>query len=378
MRKLIDATSTPLASIFGSGFLVIVPILAGAVGPDAVFAMIGITLLAYTVGSVIRFNIRFAEPLLDAGKAPHLTTFFEQGSDLALVWAYVISVLLYIKILASFFLGGLSHAWPGIDTSLTEHLVTVAVITVIGLIGYFKGLALLQKLEDIALWITLLIIVALFIGFAAYDIRAIEGGGIQWPVTPDKSWWQTATIVAGTLIVVQGFETSRYLGEKFDTDTRIRSSRLSQIISMIVYIAFIALATPLMHFLGSKVETNSLIMLAGKASALLTVPLVAAAVLSQFSAAVADTMAGGGNLAEVTKQHVTTRCAYLIICGSAIALAVAPTLTILAFASRAFAFYYMMQCFVAMSINKSLPQRLAIGAIAAILAFIMIFAVPAG
>ena len=43
MRKLIDATSTPLASIFGSGFLVIVPILAGAVGPDAVFAMIGIT-----------------------------------------------------------------------------------------------------------------------------------------------------------------------------------------------------------------------------------------------------------------------------------------------------------------------------------------------
>lgn len=87
MRKLIDATSTPLASIFGSGFLVIVPILAGAVGPDAVFAMIGITLLAYTVGSVIRFNIRFAEPLLEAGKAPHITTFFERGSDLALVWA---------------------------------------------------------------------------------------------------------------------------------------------------------------------------------------------------------------------------------------------------------------------------------------------------
>jgi hypothetical protein len=294
------------------------------------------------------------------------------------VWAYVISVLLYIKILASFLLGGLSQALPGIDTSLTEHLVTVSMIAAIGLIGYFRGLELLQKLEDLALWITLLIIVALFIGFAAYDIRALEAGGIQWPVTPDKSWWQILTIVGGTLIVVQGFETSRYLGEEFDTDTRIRSSRLSQIISMIIYIAFIALATPLMHFLGGKVETDSLIMLAGKAAAILTVPLIAAAVLSQFSAAVADTMAGGGNLVEISKQHVTTRCAYLIICGSAIALALAPTLTILALASRAFAFYYMMQCFVAMSINTSPPQRLAIGTVAAILAFIMIFAVPAG
>jgi hypothetical protein len=30
MEKLIAATSTPLASIFGSGFLIIVPILSGA------------------------------------------------------------------------------------------------------------------------------------------------------------------------------------------------------------------------------------------------------------------------------------------------------------------------------------------------------------
>ena len=31
-KQLLSATITPLASIFGSGFLVIVPILAGAVG----------------------------------------------------------------------------------------------------------------------------------------------------------------------------------------------------------------------------------------------------------------------------------------------------------------------------------------------------------
>lgn len=38
-KKLLGATATPLASIFGSGFLVIVPILNGAVGPYSLVAM---------------------------------------------------------------------------------------------------------------------------------------------------------------------------------------------------------------------------------------------------------------------------------------------------------------------------------------------------
>jgi hypothetical protein len=52
-----------------------------------------------------------------------------------------------------------------------------------------------------------------------------------------------------------------------------------------------------MHFLGAKVEDNALIMLVGKASVLLPAPPVIAAVLSKFSAAVADTI-GGGNMVE--------------------------------------------------------------------------------
>ena len=45
-RKLFSATATPLASIFGSGFLVIVPILANAVGPYAWLAITGVCVLA--------------------------------------------------------------------------------------------------------------------------------------------------------------------------------------------------------------------------------------------------------------------------------------------------------------------------------------------
>ena len=87
----------------------------------------------------------------------------------------------------------------------------------------------------------------------------------------------------------------------------MRSCRSSQIVSTIIYVLFVAVATPLMHFLGNQVEDNGLLLLAAKASVLLPIPLVIAAVLSQFSAAVADVVAGGGNVAESTQGRVDDR-----------------------------------------------------------------------
>jgi hypothetical protein len=133
-----------------------------------------------------------------------------------------------------------------------------------------------------------------------------------------------------------------------------------------------------MHFLGSEVEDNGLLVLAAKASVLLTTPLVIAAVLSQFSAAVADVVAGGANTAETTQGRIDARGAYVLICGIAVVLAFASTLTILSFASRAFAFYYFLQCLVAMSVSKSTAQKVGMGLVAAVLAFVTLFAVPAG
>ncbi|MBW1907592.1 MAG: hypothetical protein JRJ24_20305, partial [Deltaproteobacteria bacterium] len=134
-NSLTKATTTPLASIFGSGFLIIVPILAGAVGHLSVIAMAGVCALAIAVGSVIRFNIRRTEPVL-ADNPPESTLSLERASDLALILAYVISVSLYLHILAAFVLGGFDA-----DTELNENIVTTAVIGVIMLIGMTKGLA---------------------------------------------------------------------------------------------------------------------------------------------------------------------------------------------------------------------------------------------
>lgn len=374
MKTLINATVTPLASIFGSGFLVIVPILAGAVGPWSVVAMAGVCAVAYAVGSVIRFNIRHAEPVL-AGTPHDATLSFERASDLALVLAYVISVCLYIHILAAFVLTGL-----GRDSILLEDLLTTTVIAAITAVGIIRGLDALEFLEKWALFVTFGIIALLLFGFAAHDLtlwRSPEG--IALPPLPEQSAWTMLTLVAGTLIVVQGFETPRYLGDTFDAETRVRASRLSQIVSTVIYLVFIALALPIVVALDGRYDDNSLITLAGIAAVWLPLPLIIAAALSQFAAAVADTLAAAGNIAETTHQHLKVRYAYILIGGGAIALTwTADTLEILALASRAFAFYYFLQCLVAFTIATSGGQKIGILAVGAAMAFITVFAVPAG
>ena len=125
-KELRHARTTPLASIFGSGFLVIVPILAATVGPYSVVATAGAPALAYAMGSVIRFNIRHAEPLFAEGTASDRATRHEQTANFALVLAYAISVCLSIHILAGFVLGGL-----GINTPFRENIVCVVIIAAI-------------------------------------------------------------------------------------------------------------------------------------------------------------------------------------------------------------------------------------------------------
>jgi len=373
LNKLIDATSTPLSSIFGSGFLIIVPILAGAVGSRSVLAMATVCAMAYAVGSVIRFNIRHAEPAL-AGSPAEATLSFERSSDLALVLAYVISVCLYLHILAAFVLGGL-HA----DTEFNENLLTTAVIAAITGIGTTKGLKALDVLEQRGLYLTLLIIVLLLLGFAHYDWTAWRSAsGLVLAEPLHHTPWEVLTIVAGTLIVVQGFETPRYLAGAFDAETRVRASRWSQIISTAVYILFVGLALPVVHTLSGQYDDNSLIALVGVAAGLLVVPLIVAAALSQFSAAVADTLAATGNLQEATHGHLRARWGCVLVGVGATALTwSADTLEIVALASRAFAFYYLLQCLVAITVCRSPVQRAAMALVAVALGFITVFAVPA-
>ncbi|MFZ1727345.1 MAG: hypothetical protein WAU13_11880, partial [Albidovulum sp.] len=76
--------------------------------------------------------------------------------------------------------------------------------------------------------------------------------------------------------------------------------------------------------------------------------LVAAALAAQFSAAVADTGGAGGLIPELTGGRISTRKAYATLVGAGVALTwVSDIFSIIAYASRAFAFYYAVQSAIA-------------------------------
>ncbi len=365
--------STPLASIFGSGFLVVVPVLASAVGPYALPAMIVVALVAFLIGGIVRHNILCAEPVLARGARPY-TLFAERVSDLALVVAYVVSVCLYVHILSAFVLAGFE-----LDTEFNKSLLTTIIIGVITLIGLLGGLKPLERLERGALYITLVILALLLVMFAIYDINQYAASKqFTLPEMPDRNLWEITTIVAGTLIIVQGFETTRYLGAHFDAPTRIRAARWAQYFSLAIYILFVALAQPIVPVLSGDYGDNSLITLAAAASMILPLPLIIAAGLSQFSAAVADTVAAAENIRETSGQRFTTRWGYLVVGVTAMILSWSgSTFEIIALASRAFAFYYLLQCIVAFSVCRNIRERSLFVLIGVILSFVLIFAVPA-
>jgi hypothetical protein len=117
-------------------------LLAHAVDGWALAAMTVIVALAYAIGAVIRFNIRHAEPLLGADDTPRLLLGVERFSDLALGFAYLISVAFYVRLLASFVL-------RAADTrnELYANLLTTAVLLFIGVTGLRRGLGGLERLE---------------------------------------------------------------------------------------------------------------------------------------------------------------------------------------------------------------------------------------
>jgi hypothetical protein len=339
--KAWKATVVPLASIMGSGFLVSAPLLAGAVGNLALFCMAGLLALAYLVGDAIRFNIRHFEPVEEAGPGPVQRVAFL--SRLVLAGAYFISVSYYLQLLAAFSL----HA-TGIRNPLAAHGVTTVLLLLIGGTGIWKGLDQLEKLERFAVGLNLGAIAALLLGLTIYNLRLFTGG--QWALAslPSSLGLGQVRVLLGLLIIVQGFETSRYLGAVHPAEQRIRTMRNAQLISSAIYLAFIALATVLFHRgLGSDV--TAILQMAAPVSFALPILLMIAAIGSQFSASVADFSGSGGLLLETGWRKLSLRSTYGLALAATLVVTWATDVTqVIAYASRAFALFYALQGVVAL------------------------------
>ena len=116
-----------------------------------------------------------------------------------------------------------------------------------------------------------------------------------------------------------------------------------------IYVAFIALVLPMLPGLsGEKPDETAIIGLAAQAAPVLAPLLIVAAVMSQLSAAVADTLGAGGLVAEETRGRLGQRTAYPFLVALAIALIWSfDIFEVIAIASRAFATYYGLQAVIA-------------------------------
>jgi hypothetical protein len=217
-------------------------------------------------------------------------------------------------------------------------------------------------LESHAVTVKLSIIAALFGGLLVFDIESLSTVNQNWP----KSQTSTTDILrylGGMLLIIQGFETPRYLASQYSRKVRAASIQRAQIVSGIIYVCFILLASPLLTHLGEGAPNETAIIgLAGLVSPLLPFLLVIAAVMSQFSAAVADTAGAGGLASEASQRRIVPNQGYLVIVSLASLLVwFANIFEIISLASRMFAFYYLLQgviAFLVAGIRKTGIARL--------------------
>ncbi len=334
-----QATVTPLASIIGSGFLVAGPILAHAAGRWAALAMLGLCAIAYLFGSAIRHNIMNVEPEL-ADQPSALVRRLERASDVALALAYFVSVAYYLNLFAAFGLR-LGH----IVDPVWIRIGATCVIVVIGIVGLRGGLDALERMTIGAVSLKLALIGALLTGLFVGSVVDIHAGTFAWPIAQHETGKRELSILLGLVILVQGFETSRYLGSAYDAETRVRTMRWAQWLSTAIYLSFVILIT---RYFGVGLpelggETAIIDMLA-PLSVFIMPMIVIMALASQLSAAVADTSGAGGLIAESTRRRVSVNLGYVVTAMAAIGITwFADIFEIITYASQAFVTYYALQ-----------------------------------
>lgn len=371
-----QATITPLASIIGSGFLVIGPILITSFGAYAPLAMAILCGCAYSFGWVIRYNIQTIDHdqknSLDRG-ALELT--LEKAASWALAFAYIISVSYYLNLFGAFGL-----RLTTVNDAFHARVLTTFMLLFILLVGWTRGYGALEHLEQLSVSVKLAIIAGLLVGLAAYFSQRLSSDTLVFnPV--QKTGWSAIALMFGLLVTVQGFETSRYLGDDYDATTRIRSMRLAQWMSTAIYVVYISLLAYVFEASSFRFNETEIIDMMAVVAPILPALLVAAALSAQFSAAVADTSGAGGLLSEATHQRLQPNHSYAVLVAAGILLTWSTDVfQIISYASRAFAFYYALQAAIAAAAaDRRSEKHLAalFGGLSLLGLMITLFGIPA-
>lgn len=332
------AAITPLASIIGSGFLVLGPILNASFGGWAPLVMAGLCAVAYLFGGAIRYNIAY----LNCAQGAESHEPLEAAASWALALAYVISVAYYLNLLGAF----AATMVPQGGNALAR-MITIAVFVLILTVGWTRGFGALERMEQLSVGIKLSIISGLLFGLVWYFTTQKTAGALA--MRPAQvGMLEGVLLTFGLLVTVQGFETSRYLGAAYSAQTRVRSMQLAQGVSTLIYMIYISLLCYAFVPDPAALHETAIIDMMAVVAPVLPVLLIIAALSAQFSAAVADTNGSGGLLTELTCGRLSVRAGYgvLVACGLVLTWAFI-VFEIIGYASRAFAIYYAIQAFIA-------------------------------
>jgi hypothetical protein len=338
------ATVTPLASIIGSGFLICGPLLAREFGGAAALAMGALLGLAYALGAVIRFNIARLEPLLARVGFHDPISWWARSGQAVLAVAYAVSVAYYLKLLAEFSLKPLDLGAP-VHALLSKAMVT-ALILLFAALAASGGHRRMEKLAHMSVSLKIGVIAGMLTALTVYWVT-------RWNapvVTPQARIGPgSVALLLGLLVTVQGFETSRYLGQTYPAKLRIRTMRYAQWLSSAIYVAFIVLLTPFLAQAARTEGVAGILDIMDLAAPFMSVLVLVGALASQLSAAVADSIGSAGLASEVSRGRLSLTWGFL----ASAALAVAVTwltdpFQVVAVASRAFAVFYAVQCVLAL------------------------------
>jgi hypothetical protein len=335
------ATVVPLAGIMDVGFIVFSPIIILLFGYEAPWAMLGLCLLAILTGFAISYNVKNYEPLVGKPDPLHRWNSFALWALLA---ASVVNVAYYAQLLMTLVWLPLGDLYsPGLVTATAA--VLLAILTIY---GFAKGLMALNDLGNKTTAFNLSAIVAVLVAFATFNVQQLVGGDFDWPQFNAPADAEAFRKLFGLFVLVQGFESSRYIGAYFSADMRVKTMRAAQYISSAVYILFVVFSLILFTRVKAPANVTAIFEVSEQVSVFLPFLIMAAALGSQLSAIVNDTETRTEMLAGELGDRLPRQWTFPLFLVPAIVVVVLTDVTaVVALASRVFAAYYLLQALIA-------------------------------
>ena len=332
----------PLANIMDVGFIVLSPIIVVLVGYDAPLVMLAICLLAILTGFAVAYNIRNYEPLVGTPDRLHA---WNTIAVWALIIASIVNIAYYAQLLMTLVLLPIGDLYsPGLATATSA--IILAILT---LVGFTWGIAKLNDLGNKTTAFNLSAVVAIVVAFAVFNVQELVGGGIDWPeFDPPEDSDTTFRKMLGLFALVQGFESSRYLGAYFAAETRVKTMRMAQGIASTVFILFVAFSLILFATVDAPQDGTAIFVISSEVSVFLPWLILLAALGSQLSAIVNATESRTDMLVQQVGDRMDKKWTFPLLLVPAILIVLLTDVTsAVALASRVFAAYFMLQAFIA-------------------------------